>query len=100
MFGLVMSSPTWSFVAIAALLIARGPVHIRKAPAAPQETQQSPETNGTGTDFDAARRLSQQGKYDEAVAALRELAASHPETKGLSHEFGLVYYKKNDFVNA
>jgi tetratricopeptide (TPR) repeat protein len=51
-------------------------------------------------DFEAARRLVQQGKYDEAVAALRELEAKAPRTTGLSHELGIVHYKKNDFMKA
>ena len=50
--------------------------------------------------FQGARQLSQLGKYDEAVEALRQLAVSHPEMKGLAHEFGVTYYKKNDFINA
>ena len=99
-----MSSPIWSSFAIAALLIAGGTADARNArgalSAAPREAQSPSEKNGTETDFDAARGLSQQGKYDEALAALRELAASHPETKGLAHEFGVIYYKKSDFMNA
>src|SRR5579885_2642247 len=41
-----------------------------------------------------ARRLSRQGKYDEAIAQLETLAASRPALRGLSHELGLAYYKK------
>src|SRR5216683_6891343 len=99
-----MPSPIRTSFVIAALLIIRGPAYAWNAIAAPravpQEAQQSSEMNGTAADFDAARRLAQQGKYDEAIAALRELAANHSETKGLAHEFGLIYYKKNDFVDA
>jgi tetratricopeptide (TPR) repeat protein len=50
--------------------------------------------------FQGARQLSQLGKYDEAVETLRQLEVSHPETKGLAHEFGVTYYKKSDFINA
>ncbi len=47
-----------------------------------------------------ARRLSQQGKFDEAIGQLEALAAKHPDHKGLAHELGVVYYKKSDYVRA
>ena len=51
-------------------------------------------------DFAAARTLLQQGKYDEAVAQLSDLAARKPGLKGLSHELGTAYYKKGDYIKA
>jgi tetratricopeptide (TPR) repeat protein len=53
-----------------------------------------------GSEFDSPRRLLQQGKYDDALAALRDLEASHPGMRGLAHEFGVMYYQKSDFMNA
>src|ERR1700744_6153352 len=47
-----------------------------------------------------SRTLSEQGKFDEALAALKAISAAHPGAKGLSHEFGVAYYRKGDFVNA
>src|SRR3981189_2233024 len=47
-----------------------------------------------------ARRLSEQGKFDEALAKLEALALKDPELKGLSHELGVVYYKKADYLKA
>ncbi len=47
-----------------------------------------------------ARRLSQQGKFDEALAKLEGLAAKNPEMKGLAHELGVTYYKKSDYLKA
>ncbi len=47
-----------------------------------------------------ARRLSRQGKYDEAIAQLETLAASRPALRGVSHELGLAYYKKGDYLQA
>ncbi len=58
------------------------------------------QSQSQATDFDAARRLSQQGKYDEAIAALHQLETAHPEIKGLAHELGVAYYKKSDYANA
>ncbi len=51
-------------------------------------------------DFEESRRLVQQGKYDDALAALREIQEKHPEARGLYHEFGAAYYKKGDYLNA
>src|SRR5438874_3299383 len=50
--------------------------------------------------FAESRRLSQQGKFDEAIGQLESLAAKQPDTKGLAHELGIVYYKKGDYLNA
>src|SRR6266481_2616888 len=47
-----------------------------------------------------ARRLLQQGKYDEAVSRLSDLAANRPELKGLSFELGTAYYQKGDYIKA
>jgi tetratricopeptide (TPR) repeat protein len=51
-------------------------------------------------DFDQARHLLQQGRYDEALSALRDIEAKQPATRGLSRELGIAYYKKGDYVNA
>src|SRR2546429_2663926 len=47
-----------------------------------------------------ARRLSEQGKFDEALAKLEALALKDPELKGLAHELGVTYYKKSDYLKA
>jgi tetratricopeptide (TPR) repeat protein len=50
--------------------------------------------------FAVARRLSQQGKYDDAIENLRQLRTQTPPPAGLDHEIGATYYKKGDYVNA
>jgi tetratricopeptide (TPR) repeat protein len=62
----------------------------------------SPESTSqpSSSDFEEPRKLLQQGKYDEALAALNDLEAKHPAMPGLSHELGLAYYKKGDFLKA
>ena len=50
--------------------------------------------------FAEAKRLSQEGKYDEALAQLKDLSAKEPGLKGLDLELGSVYYKKGDYINA
>lgn len=58
---------------------------------------------GTGearSEFDQPRQLLQQGKFDEAISQLQQMATLKPAPKGLSHELGLAYYKKGDFPQA
>ena len=50
--------------------------------------------------FAEARRLSQGGKFDEAIAKLEVLALKDPELKELAHELGVTYYKKSDYLKA
>jgi tetratricopeptide (TPR) repeat protein len=45
-------------------------------------------------------RLTEQGKFDEALASLNEISKSNPAAKNLSHEFGVTYYRKGDYLNA
>ena len=54
----------------------------------------------TGPDFTKEHQLVQQGKYNEAIAELQQLASEHPDSKGISRELGIVYYKKSDYVQA
>lgn len=68
--------------------------------AAPADLRRTVQSQPPGTEFDEARRLAQQGKYDDAIAALRQLEAAHPRLKGLSHELGATCYKKGDYSNA
>src|ERR1041384_42465 len=63
-------------------------------------TQSDSSTARHPADFDSARRLLQQGKFEDALAALHEIEAKQPAAKGLAHEFGVAYYKKADYPNA
>src|SRR5438445_9048353 len=56
--------------------------------------------SSSDSDFEQTHRLLQQGKYDDALAALHDIEAKQPATKALSHELGLAYYKKGDYLNA
>lgn len=80
-------------------MIAAHAVSHREPPQLGEATKQMP-----GASPDAAiaeaRRLSQQGKFDEAIGQLEALAAKQPDGKGLSHELGVVYYKKGDYLKA
>ena len=64
------------------------------------DSPRSAQSKADGGEFDEARRLLQQGKYDDAIGALHQLETAHPGMKGLSHELGAAYYKKGDYVSA
>ena len=77
-----------------------------QAPASVATPQPTPEASSKsapkplGPEFEQSRKLLQQGKYDEALAALNDLQDKHPGTPGLSHELGLAYYRKGDYPKA
>src|SRR5947207_1659615 len=54
----------------------------------------------TGLSLTHARQLMDQGQFDDAITELQELQANQPGLKGLSHELGLTYYKKADYIKA
>lgn len=71
----------------------------RQNPAASARSGQSaPETSSPG--FAEARRLLQLGRFDEAIAQLRDLEQKQPAAKGLQHELGAAYYRQGDYGNA
>jgi tetratricopeptide (TPR) repeat protein len=61
---------------------------------------QPPSAQTTAGNFEAARKLTQEGKYDEAISQLQALVAQNPKLPGLSHELGAGYYKKGDYLKA
>jgi tetratricopeptide (TPR) repeat protein len=71
-----------------------------KEPAQAIEAPKPKQTLSPDSALSEARRLSQQGKFDEALAKLEALAVKEPELKGLAHELGVTYYKKSDYLKA
>src|SRR6266849_2901927 len=71
-----------------------------RSPAQQAEAPMRKQTVALDSQIAEARRLSQQGKFDEAIGRLEGIAANQPDTKGLAHEFGIVYYKKGDYLKA
>ena len=67
---------------------------------APGPAPQATKSTATDTDFAEARKLSQRGKYDEAISLLQPMAARTPKPAGISKELGTVYYKKGDYLKA
>jgi tetratricopeptide (TPR) repeat protein len=64
------------------------------------QSQSSAPVQVSGVEFEEARRLLQQGKFDEAIVRLHQQELAHPGMKGISHELGTAYYKKSDYQNA
>jgi len=81
--GLVLSSPSST-------------PNQRLAQSQPSISPHSP----SDSDFEQAHQLLQQGKYDDALAVLRDIETKHPATKALAHELGIAYCKKGDYPNA
>jgi tetratricopeptide (TPR) repeat protein len=77
--------------------LSRASNQTRATPQAETSTASRPPAD---SDFEQARHYLQQGRYDDALAALRGLEAQHSATRGLAHEFGVAYYKKGDYLNA
>ncbi|HYL16824.1 MAG TPA: tetratricopeptide repeat protein, partial [Terriglobales bacterium] len=85
------------------LVLATGNLAFSGAQVAPPPTGESSHTaaaQSSASDIAAARRLMDQGKFDEAIAQLLELSAKNPGLKGLGHELGVAYYKKGDYMKA
>ena len=60
----------------------------------------TPAQSSPSVSLDQIHRLTEQGKFEEALSALNEISNSNPSAKNLSHEFGVIYYRKGDYVNA
>jgi tetratricopeptide (TPR) repeat protein len=90
-----------TFLAAVAFTAGAAPLHAQSAerPVLVDNTQ-SDKSPSPDAIFAEARRLSEQGKYDDAIAQLQELAARNPPPTGLSRELGMAYYKKSDYLKA
>ena len=100
-----MPKDHWFCYVLAGTLIASGPSFgawhedVSQISSSTQSSS-SAQVQPSGNEFDEARRLLQQGKYDDAISALQQLESAHPGMEGLSHELGAAYYKKSDYMNA
>ena len=100
-----MAKAHWYCIALAANLLGswpnRGTAMPQAAqPVSPIDAPRRLPSQAPGTDFDEARRLSEQGKYNEAISALHDLESARPGLKGLSHELGVAYYRMGDHATA
>jgi tetratricopeptide (TPR) repeat protein len=86
------------------LLLAAGLCGAVVAAEIPQQAQNPAATSTAAGEeqggFADARRLSQIGKYDQAIAQLLEVQGKNPVLPGLQRELGVAYYRKADYANA
>jgi tetratricopeptide (TPR) repeat protein len=87
-----------SLFMVAALLVTN-PLSGQTENAKAQSLPSAPSVS-TDDQFAGPRRLLQQGKNDEALAQLQQMAQTNPAMKGLSHELGAAYYKMGEYVKA
>ena len=67
---------------------------------APAVSATSAGSEAIDNQYTQARKLAQQGEFDEAITQLKTMEASQPRPKGLSHELGTAYYKKGDYSQS
>ena len=91
-------------ILLAALLLSLPPARSQsstgKLSPSPNATSSAPATQSSPSSLATARTFLAQGKYEDALAALHDLGEKYPGLAGLSHEFGVAYYKKADYPNA
>src|SRR5437762_14384947 len=81
----------WSLLLVVCLPAASGWAQTPSVSVAPAPVDSS---------FAHARQLLQEGKYDEAISELKQIAVAQPEKSGLAHELGTAYYRKGDYPHA
>ena len=92
-----MSSRKWVAVLLLAV-VGKCAAQANPATTTAPTTGMSAKTDGAA--FAHERTLLQQGRYDDAIAELQDIAAKQPSALGLSHEMGLAYYKKGEYLKA
>jgi tetratricopeptide (TPR) repeat protein len=77
-----------------------GVVWAQSSDTRPQSGLPPAPSEATDSSLSTARRLLEQGKNEDALAQLEQIANTNPGTKGLAHEFGVAYYKRGDYLKA
>lgn len=85
---------------IAVLIVLSSGLTWAQAPSTPAQSVAQSSTAQPNPDFADARKLLQQGKYDDAIAALQDLKTRSPQLPGLTHELGAALYIKGDYIHA
>jgi tetratricopeptide (TPR) repeat protein len=80
-------SALYATLVLALLSLFQLSLHAQSAPDAPPS-------------YERVHRLTAQGKFDEALDALRDIETQHPAAKGLAHELGVACYKKGDYLTS
>jgi tetratricopeptide (TPR) repeat protein len=98
----VRGIPVWGTASLAAFLWAFSAGGLAQQQTLPNGPSAPPAQvpSSAPAEFAQARKLTQQGKLDEAIAELQSIESRDPSTRGLALEMGAAYYKKNDFPKA
>jgi len=84
-----------------AIVIAAAATQAQQAqPVEAPTPQGSPAAQAAPADFAHARKMMEEGKFDDAIAELQTLEGANPAAKGLHLELGTAYYKKSDYPKA
>jgi len=75
-------------------------VWVAVAPAQQAAPAPTPAWSSDASPFAESRKLLQQGRVDDAIAALQRIEAQGAGAKGLDLELGTAYYRKSDFPKA
>ncbi len=100
----IKAAPLHTLILILALLPAAAmsqvvrPAPANQAPANPVPV--NPRTGTAAAQLTRARDAIQNNRFDEAIALLRSVELQEPTLKGTSHELGIAYYKKGEYVSA
>jgi len=87
--------------AVLCLVLAAGSMHsFAHASFAARAGQENGSAASPESQIAEARKLMQQGQFDEGLARLEELEQKRPDQKGLAHELGLGFYKKGQYLKA
>jgi len=57
-------------------------------------------TSAAAPSYDSARNLAAQGRLDQALVQLNELAAQSPEASGVERLRGIIFYERDQFQEA
>ena len=96
-----MSRPRFVLAFLLAFSMSAVRSHAQTSPGpTPMDRSESSSNASPQSVFAEARRLSEQGKYDDAIDELQALAARNPQPAGLSRELGTAFYKKSDYLKA
>lgn len=82
-------------LAFALFLVSAAATHAQSSP-----KLSSPSSTPLPANFDSVHRLTEQGKFEEALAILSELSKATPPPQHLAREYGITYYRKGDYLNA
>ena len=87
-------------VKLLVLVLLASPIAVAQEAKEASPSPAPPAMEAPRPEFLQARKLVQQGKYDQAIAELQQLSTAQPALKGVGYELGTAYYAKGDYQQA